>query len=79
LPIFDIVVRDYLTCTYPQERQKFILLNSLWGGSSVKLTYRCFCPQRGRYKIGPISVYFFDPLGLFYFKKEYPVYSLIKF
>ena len=75
LPIFDIVFEDYLSCTYPKERQRFIMLDSLGLGSVNKLVYHCFCPQRGRYDIGPLTAYFFDPLGLFYFKQTYPVYS----
>jgi len=75
LPIFDVVFEDHLSCTYPRERQRFIMLDSLRLGSMDKLTYRCFCPQRGRYDIGPLIAYFFDPLGLFYFKETYPVYS----
>jgi uncharacterized protein (DUF58 family) len=75
LPVSDVVVEDYLSCAYPQDRQKFLLLNFLMSNSSVKLSYRCLCPQRGRYKLGPLSVYFFDPLGLFYFKEKISVYS----
>lgn len=75
LPIFDVVLEDYLSCAYVQERQKFIMPDLLMPDSARKLTYRCLCPQRGRYKIGPLAAYFFDPLGLFYFKQVYPVYS----
>lgn len=75
LPIFDVVLEDYLSCAYAQERKKFIMLDLLMPHSASKLKYRCICPQRGRYEIGPLVAYFFDPLGLFYFKKAYPVYS----
>ncbi|MDO9573313.1 MAG: DUF58 domain-containing protein, partial [Candidatus Omnitrophota bacterium] len=51
------------------------MLDLLMPGSTSKLIYSCFCPQRGRYVIGPLAAYFFDPLGLFYFKQVYPVYS----
>lgn len=75
LPIFDVVFEDYLSCAYPREKQRFIILGSLRLGSVNKLKYRCFCPQRGRYDLGPLTAYFFDPFGLFYFKEIYPVYS----
>jgi len=75
LPVFDVVLEDYLSCTYAQERQKFIMLDLLKSNSSSKLTYYCVCPQRGRYEIGPLVAYFFDPLGLFYFKQVFPVFS----
>jgi len=75
LPVFDIVIKDYLSCAHAQEKQKFIMLDFLRPDSASKLTYYCICPRRGRYEIGPLTVYFFDPLGLFYFKQIYPVYS----
>lgn len=75
LPVFDVVIEDYLSCANEQEKQKFIMLDSLMPDSESKLIYHCFCPQRGRYEIGPLTAYFFDPLGLFYFKQIYPVYS----
>jgi len=75
LPVFDVVLEDYLSCAYAQERQKFIMPDLLMPDSGRNLKYHCLCPQRGRYKIGPLTAYFFDPLGLFYFKQVYPVYS----
>ncbi len=75
LPIFDVLLEDYLSCARPEERKKFIPIDFLKSGSEIRLVYRCFCPQRGRYDLGPITAYFFDPLGMFYFKKTYPVYS----
>ena len=75
LPIFDVVLEDHLSCANPEERQKFIMLDFLSSNSASKLTYHCLCPQRGRYEIGPLTAYFFDPLGLFYFKQTYLVYS----
>jgi len=75
LPVSDVILKDYLSCAYAQEKQKFIMLGFLMPKSAIKFTYRCFCPRRGRYEIGPLVVYFFDPLGLFYFKQTYPLYS----
>ncbi len=75
LPVFDVVLEDFLSCAYAQERQKFVMLDLLMPNSTSKLTYNCLCPQRGRYDIGPLVAYFFDPLGLFYFIQTYPVYS----
>jgi len=75
LPVFDVVLEDYLSCAHERERQRFIMLDLLMPNSADKLIYHCLCPQRGRYDIGPLNAYFFDPLGLFYFKQVYPVYS----
>lgn len=75
LPIFDVVLEDYLSCAAAADRQKFIMLDFLSPNSIERLAYRCLCPQRGKYDIGPIIAYFFDPLGLFYFKEKFPLYS----
>ena len=75
LPIFDVILEDYLSCASAAERQKFIMLDSLRPDSLNRLAYRCLCPQRGKYDIGPITAYFFDPLGLFYFREKYPVHA----
>jgi uncharacterized protein (DUF58 family) len=75
IPLFNFVLIDRLACALPQEREKRILLESLWPGASLSLKYSCLCPQRGRYDLGPLTVYFFDPLGLFFLKRTYPLYS----
>ncbi|MDD5109009.1 MAG: DUF58 domain-containing protein [Candidatus Omnitrophica bacterium] len=75
LPIFDVILEDHLGCAVASERQKFILFDFLRPDSINRLTYNCLCHQRGKYDIGPITAYFFDPLGLFYFKEKYPAHS----
>jgi uncharacterized protein (DUF58 family) len=39
------------------------------------MKYSCLCSRRGKYRLGPVTAYFFDPLGIFYFRRVYPVYS----
>jgi len=75
LPVSDVVLEDFLSCAPAAEKQKFVMLDFLTPGSTNKSAYRCLCPRRGRYDLGPLIAYFFDPLGLFYFKEKYPVYS----
>lgn len=75
LPLFNFVFTDRLPCALPHEREKRILLEYLWPGSCLNLKYSCYCPQRGRYDLGPLAVYFFDPLGLFFLKRTYNLYS----
>ena len=75
LPIFNFVLQDYLSCAIFQEREKSILLEYLGPRSSLNIRYRCQCFLRGRYRIGPFSIYFFDPCGLFFLKKTYFIYS----
>ncbi|MFH1127929.1 MAG: hypothetical protein V1699_00750, partial [Candidatus Omnitrophota bacterium] len=75
LPIFNFVLQDYVSSAVPGERKKKILLEHFKGRSSLTLKYNCFCPQRGKYKIGPFSIYIFDYWGLFFLKKTYFVYS----
>jgi uncharacterized protein (DUF58 family) len=74
-PLFNLVIEDNIPYATPPERQKRLLLRSLGPKSREDLKYRAWCPQRGRYTVGPFFVYFFDPLGMFFFKKTYPVYS----
>ncbi len=75
LPILNFVLEDYLTCAIPQEREKRFLLEYLGPRSTLNLKYLCLCPRRGRYEIGPFSIYLFDPWGLFFFKKSFFLYS----
>lgn len=74
-PIFNIILEDNLICAGPKENKKRILIEYLRPDSSLELKYRCFCSARGKYKIGPFTVYFFDSFGLFFLKKTYHVYS----
>lgn len=74
LPAFNIVLEDNLPCA--ASLQKTMMVQDYLGaGSFVALDYRCVCPRRGRYDLGPFSIYFFDPLGLIYLKKTYKKFS----
>ena len=75
LPVFNIVIEENLSCAFPEERNKRLLIEYLGASSFLKVKYNCQCFRRGRYKIGPLIVYFFDPFSLFFFKKIYRVYS----
>lgn len=75
LPLINLVLEDNLTFSIPHEQRKRFLLEYLGPGSSLNLEYRCQCPRRGRYEIGPFTIYFFDPWGLFFFKKTFFLYS----
>ncbi|MFA4988108.1 MAG: DUF58 domain-containing protein [Candidatus Omnitrophota bacterium] len=75
LPVFDIILKDSLNCASSPEKDVFMVPEVLMPGATCRLEYGCLCPQRGRYNIGPITAYFFDPLGMFYFKKVYRLYS----
>jgi uncharacterized protein (DUF58 family) len=75
LPAFNLVLEDNLSCAKGQEKKKSLLIEYLGAGPFLKKRYNCACPVRGRYKIGPLAVYFFDPLGLFFLKRRYQVYS----
>lgn len=75
LPLFNLVFEDNLSCAFAGERKKRIVQDYLGSGSSAKISYQCECLQRGKYKIGPFSVYFFDPLNIFFLKKTYNVFS----
>jgi uncharacterized protein (DUF58 family) len=75
LPIFNFILEDYLSCAIPSQKQKRTLLEYLSPNTSLNLKYSCQCSQRGRYDLGPFGIYFFDPCGLFFFKKTYYLYS----
>ncbi|MBU0503482.1 MAG: DUF58 domain-containing protein [Candidatus Omnitrophota bacterium] len=75
LPVFNPILQDDLSCAALGERQRLILLDYLKPRSTLEFKYTCVCPQRGRYRLGPLAIYFFDPQGIFYLKKVYPAYS----
>ncbi|PIP20602.1 MAG: hypothetical protein COX40_03860 [Candidatus Omnitrophica bacterium CG23_combo_of_CG06-09_8_20_14_all_40_11] len=75
LPIINFVLEDRLTFAISQEREKRFLLEYLGPRSTLNLKYRCLCLRRGRYEIGPFSIYLFDPWGLFFLKKTLFLYS----
>lgn len=75
LPLFNLVLEDYLPCAEPGERKRRVLIEFLGPKSCLNLKYNCPCPLRGRYAIGPFAVYFFDLFGLFFFKKTFSIYS----
>lgn len=74
-PLFNFILEDYLPCAVGNERQKRKLVEYLGAGATSHIKYECWCPLRGRYKLGQFSLFIFDPWGLFFLKKNYPVYS----
>ena len=75
LPVFNLALEDNLSCAKDQERKGLFLIEFLRAGSFLKKRYSCLCPARGKYRVGPFVVYFFDPLGLFFLKRVYYIYS----
>ena len=74
-PLFNIVIQDYLPCADTQERTPRVLVDFVNPHAEVSLRYGCRCEKRGRFQLGPYIVYFFDPFGLFYFRKVVFAYS----
>ena len=74
-PVFNVVAADNLACAAGQERNKWILVEFLGGKFTQTYKYSCLCGRRGLYRIGPLAVYFFDPLGLFFFKRSLSRYD----
>jgi uncharacterized protein (DUF58 family) len=74
-PAFNLLIQDNLTCAAGPERLKKVQIDYLLAQEEEKINYSCFCYKRGRYILGAIAVYFFDPFGIFFIKKTYPVYS----
>jgi len=75
LPLSNFVLMDNLPCAGSPEDRFSCLINYLAGRSSLRIKYSLLCPRRGRYVLGPLTVYFFDPFGLLFFKKKFYVYS----
>ena len=75
LLFFNLALEDNLACADDGERSKLLLINYLGFKSCANLKYKCCCYLRGKYQIGPVNIFFFDPFGMFFFKKTYPMYS----
>lgn len=75
LPVFNFVLEDYVACASEGERKQRFLLEYIGPRQTVTLRYRCQCPLRGRYEIGPFSMHFFDPWAIFFLKKMVFAYS----
>ncbi len=74
-PVFNLIIQDNLTCAAEPERFKRARLDYLLAKSQAAVNYTCSTYKRGRYILGPAVIYFFDPFGIFFIKKTYPVYS----
>jgi len=74
-PLFNLVIEDHLPCAPFGERNKRLLIGHLPAGRQIDLSYDTACRLRGRYALGPIKVYFFDPLGIFFVRKIFREYS----
>ena len=74
-PLFNLVIEDYLPCAPLGEENKRLLIEYLPAGRHINLSYDIVCGLRGRYALGPVSVYFFDPLGIFFVRKVFREYS----
>ncbi len=77
LPVFNLVLEDNFSCPQPNREKKRFFLGYLGAKSSREIQYNYLCSQRGEYRTGPLVVYFFDPLNLFFFKRSFQIYSKV--
>ncbi|MBU1998816.1 MAG: DUF58 domain-containing protein [Candidatus Omnitrophica bacterium] len=75
IPLFNLVLTDYLSCAEDSNKNNTVLIDFFKAKSTTVILYNCICPLRGKYRIGPMCIYFFDPLGLFFIKKTFNIYS----
>lgn len=75
LPVCNLFVRYELPFAYPDQSSRAYLIDCLRPFSTHNVSAPVVCYKRGKYRIGPCIVYFFDPFGLFFLKKVLPVYS----
>ncbi len=69
LPKLWIVVRDH--SDLPGHRASRVIHN-LREGQQHNWTTRTLCEQRGRFRLGPVTIASSDPLGLFEFRRKLP-------
>lgn len=70
-----LLIEDTLACAIASQRSVRYFAVAVAAKETVSFFTQRSCPQRGRYLLGPLVVYFFDPCGLFFFKRTYPVYQ----
>lgn len=75
LPVFNLVLEDNLPYAACAQRKQLFLREYLGIRASCSVKYNCLCPQRGRFDVVPLVVYFFDPFGIFFFKRSYDINS----
>jgi len=75
IPLVNFILRDDLACAPDSQRRKEVLIPYLGSNSLITINYRCLCPKRGRYTIGPFTIYLFDPWGVFFLRKNYEISS----
>lgn len=73
LPVFNLVLEDNLPYAAHPQRKQLFLREYLSIKASCSMKYNCLCSQRGRFKIAPLVVYFFDPFGIFFSKRTYNI------
>jgi len=72
LPIFNIILVDHAYCAPEGRQEQFAVIDYIAPGYSMTLRNSCVCYKRGKYDIGPCTVYFLDFFGLFFFKRDLP-------
>ena len=76
IPLFNFLFEDNLPCAARGQTRTAIVVDFLKPAGTRSLSYSCFCPKRGKYALGPVNIYFFDPFGLLFFQKSFQqVYS----
>lgn len=74
LPKLWLEVRDH--STLPGHHTSRVL-NSLGGKRRQRWMVRTYCQQRGRFRLGPMTLSSGDPLGLFHMQRRLPATSTI--
>ena len=74
LPKLWLEVRDH--STLPGHHPSRVL-NSLGGKRRQRWRVRTYCQQRGRFRLGPMTLTSGDPLGLFHLQRQLPATSTL--
>lgn len=72
VPLFNIVIQDDLACASAGARIQHAAIDYLPVGYPMLVRYGCACERRGKYTLGPCTLFFSDFFGFFTFGQSLP-------
>lgn len=75
IPKYYLLLQDIFSPGFGEDKKRRLLLEKIKGKQEIAITYEGRCFKRGLYRIGPVTVFFSDPMGVFCKSKKYDLYS----
>jgi len=75
MPKYYLLLEDLFSAGFGGEKRQRLLLEKIKDKQKISITYKGKCFKRGLYRIGPLTVFFCDLLGIFFKSKRYKLYS----